>query len=66
MASKKIGNSLWFISEDYENNLEFSSLSSRSKYLREAKKLLRSQSQLGKASVLIDSKRAAVLLPVEM
>lgn len=54
MASKKIGNSLWFISEDYENNLEFSSPSSRSKYLREAKKLLRSQSQLGKAAVLID------------
>ncbi len=46
--------SLWFISEDYENNAEFVTPETRTRYLREGKKLLKSQSEVGKAAVLID------------
>jgi len=58
MSSRKKGKiwsySLWFISEDYENNAEFVNSETRTRYLREAKKLLKSQSQVARAAVVID------------
>ena len=47
--------SLWVISEDgYENNAEFVTSETKRRYLPAAKRLLKSQSVLGKATVLIE------------
>ena len=46
--------SLWFISDAYEYNAEFVSAQTRIRFLREAKKLLKSQSQVGRAAVIVD------------